>query len=107
MAKRTIMSDEVAGFLEQLTCDLPQTQQDTLTQLCPCRSRCYDPDIWAAICHVFDSPGLESQTLDRAFHALETLVAITDHDEKAGELLDGLVAKGLLTLPLEKPVALR
>lgn len=102
MAKRTISADQAIVFLEKLTCDDIRAQQESLSQLCPCRSQCYDTEIWAAICRAYDSPLSEQNVVHQALHALETLVEHADHDPQACELLDWLVMERLLTLPLEK-----
>jgi hypothetical protein len=103
MPKRTITAEDAPYFLEKLTCDDIKAQEDSLGQLCPCRSRCYDQEIWAAICRAFDSPLSEKNVVDRAFHAIETLVEHAGRDTEARELLDWLEAERLLTLPLERP----
>jgi hypothetical protein len=103
MAKRTITAEEAPFFLEKLTCDDIKAQQDSLRQLCPCRSRCYAPEIWAAICRAHDSPFSAKDVVHQAHHALETLVEYADKNAEARELRDHLVAERLLSLPLENP----
>lgn len=102
MPKRTITAQDVPNFLEMLACSDPITQQNALSALCPCRSRCDDHAIWTAICHAFDSPESPSRVKDQAFHALETLVNKAKTNPEAEELLNWLVEQRLLLLPLER-----
>src|SRR5205809_469515 len=105
--KRTIGPEAVPQFLEMLECEDIIARTNALGAICPCRSRCYDQELWAAVCRTFDDAASTHQVQDRAFHALETLVDVARRDACWKEVLDGLTARGLLTLPLEKPGPLR
>ncbi len=101
--KRKIEPEAIPQFLEMLECEEIDAQTDALSALCPCRSKCYDKDIWAAVCRAFDDSASSEQVMERAFHALETLVEVARTDADWREVLNWLIEKGLLTLPLEKP----
>src|SRR5687767_5368649 len=103
MPKRTITAEDAPYFLEKLSCEDIKAQQEGLRELCPCRSRCYDPEIWTAICRAQDSPFSAKEVVDQAFHALETLVEVAEKSAEARALLDHLVEAHVVTLPLEKP----
>jgi hypothetical protein len=98
-----ITPDDVPGLLERLACGDAETQQRTLRQLCPCRSRCDDQQIWTAICRTLHDVHAEMHVRDAAFHALETLVNYARIRPTAKEILDWLLEQRLLWLPLEKP----
>ncbi len=87
-----------------LTCGTPETQQGLLRLLCPCRTRCFADEVWAAICRAYDSPESAPRVRDQAFHALETLVDRARTDARWKEMLTHLKEQGLLALPLEKPL---
>jgi hypothetical protein len=101
MPKRNISPEAIPELLADLACEDPDAQRKTLGLLCPCRSRCFDKDIWIAVCCAYDSPYTTERVKGQAFHALETLVERARTDLRYQELLDWLTAQHFLTLPLE------
>ncbi len=101
MARLT--TEEISRLMEMMTCEDPTAQGRALREVCPCRNRCEDQEIWLAVCHVYKSPDVHEHVQDRAFHALETLVERSRTDASWKEMLDWLIAQGALWVPLEKP----
>lgn len=62
-----------------------EAQCDALSRLCPCRSRCYDREIWRAILHAGDS-SVDAEVRHRAEHAIDTLREHARNDPEAQEL---------------------
>ncbi|HZP80508.1 MAG TPA: hypothetical protein VFB21_02610 [Chthonomonadaceae bacterium] len=104
MAKRDkIGPADIPRLLAALDCGDMESRQAALRVLCPCRNRTQDREVWRAICHAVDDFRATEAVRDQAFHALQTLVAYADKDAGYKELLDWLLAQGLVWLPLEKP----
>ncbi len=103
MAKHKVNTEDIPELLNVLACGDERSQKNTLGMLCPCRTRCYDQEIWVAICRAYDNPHSGSGVKDRAFHALETLVERARTNPPYQELLNWLTDQRILALPLEKP----
>lgn len=101
MAKVT--AEDIPELLQRLACEDAEARNATLRQLCPCRSRCYDQDIWVAICRVYNNDMSSREIQNSAFHVLETLVQSARTPGLYRELLDWLLENRHLTLPLENP----
>jgi hypothetical protein len=100
-----LTAEEISGLLEMMTCDDSTAQRHALREVCPCRNRCEDQEVWLAVCHAYNTPGADQHVQDTAFHALETLVERARTDATWQEMRDWLVAQGALWVPLEKPGA--
>lgn len=104
MAKRDkIGPEDIPRLLAALDCGDRESRQAALRVLCPCRNRTQDRALWTAICQAVDDFRTTAEVRDQAFHALQTLVEYADRDADYRELLDWLLAQGLVWLPLEKP----
>ena len=103
--KQEFSPQELEACLLTLDGEETTAQQVLLRDLCPCRSRCYDPTVWLAICRALDSPYKEVQ--HQAEHALETLLERAKTDEPSRELRDWLVGKNAFLLSLGRLVTPR
>ena len=96
--KREFSPQELESCLLTLDGEESAAQQILLRELCPCRSRCYDPTVWLAICRAFDSPQNEVQ--HQAEHAIETLLERAKTDEQSRQLRDWLLGNNAFVLSL-------
>jgi hypothetical protein len=103
MAKRKFGPDAIPQVLQTLSCADIERQQTMLRELCPCRSQCYDRDIWAAICRAYDWGAATGRVAEQAHHALTTLVEKARPETEEAELLEWLTTHGHLQLPLRHP----
>lgn len=102
--KKDFSPQDLEACLLTLGGDETEAQKARLRDLCPCRSRCYDKEVWLAICHAFYSPQKEVQ--HQAEHAIETLLERSKTDKRSTELRDWLLEKNAFELSmgrLEKP----
>jgi len=83
-ARRRITARDVPRLLETLNgCD-DAAKHDVLRDLCPCRNRRYDKEIWAAIYDAHESGDVA--TRDQAAHAIQTLQGRIRTDPRSQEL---------------------
>ena len=76
MAKIKLTVQDVPRLLKALSCGDAKTQQATLTQLCPCRNKVYDREIWMEIFRTYDAAGVAG----RRFHHHGRRRGGEDHD---------------------------
>ncbi len=63
-----------------------------LTQLCPCRNVCYDPEVWQRVVPIITSQW-DFEVREAASHALGTLSGRARVDSRSGELLTAVAAE--------------
>ena len=106
MAERgeRVTSRDVPRLLDILESDDDEAQCDALRNLCPCRNRRYDKEVWLAILHVYAETD-SAAVRDSASHAMETLRGRAKTDPRSQELLRWLAAQEPeLAAPLENAV---
>ena len=99
-----ITSRDIPRLLETLSCGDAKEQQHVLKQLCPCRNRRYDQDIWLAIFQAYTCEDAGPGVRDQAGHAIGTLMERARTDPRTQELLRWLVSQGITQISLEKSV---
>jgi hypothetical protein len=104
---RRITARDVPNILETLDgCD-DEAKQEALRDLCPCRNRRYDKEVWAAIYDAYETG--DAAIRDQAGHAIETLQGRIPTDPRSQELARWLAnevpaAAGLaLRIPVWNP----
>lgn len=101
--KRDYSEQELEACLLTLEGTETTAQQVLLRDLCPCRSRCYDRDVWLAICQSLDS--VDPKVRHQAEHALETLLERAKTDDRSQELRDWLLKRSAFEVSLGRLVA--
>lgn len=97
MSKR-ITPEELPRVLQTLRDGAARAQCDALRRLCPCRSRCYEPQVWLSILHMWANTH-DEQVRHQAQHAIDTLRDNLRHSEPARELVRVLAERHQLSLP--------
>lgn len=85
MSKR-ITPEELPRVLQTLRDGAARAQCDALRRLCPCRSRCYEPQVWLSILHMWANTH-DEQVRHQAQHAIDTLQNRTRTDPRSQELV--------------------
>ena len=83
---RRVTSRDVPGLLEALAGNDVEAQCDALRDLCPCRNRRYDREVWRAIFDLY-AGSEEASVRDQAIHAIETLRGRVRIDPRSQELV--------------------
>ncbi len=101
---RRITARDVARILETLNgCD-DEAKHDALRDLCPCRNRRYDREVWAAIYDAYEHG--DAAIRDQAGHAIGTLQGRIRTDPRSQELAGWLAQEipAAAALALQIPV---
>ena len=86
-----VTSRDVPGLIDILEGTDDEAQCGALRDLCPCRNRRYDREVWVAILRTFaDSPS--PAVRDAAHHAIDTLRERARKDPRTQELVGWLTA---------------
>lgn len=97
-----VRSRHIPRLLEQLACDDPAAQADTLMLLCPCRNVRYDKEVWEAIFR--EAGSSDRKVRDQAHHAIGTLRERARIDPRSQALVAWLVEQGIAPPDLAEAV---
>lgn len=104
--ERRVTSRDVPRLLEALAGNDVEAQCDALRDLCPCRNRRYDREVWRAIFDAYASSE-DASVRDQAIHAIETLRGRVRTDPRSQELVRWLAEQGVVDpLGLETAIPL-
>lgn len=102
MSRKRIMPEEIPALLTALEEGDAATKRDILRRLCPCRSRCYEGEVWLAIFHTYHT-SMDEAVCNQAEHAIETLREFSRTSVYAHDTVEWLAREHAITLPDKEP----
>lgn len=97
-----ITSRDIPRLLDALAGGDAEAQCDALRDLCPCRNRRYDREVWRAIFAAYEGSEVAA-VRDQALHAIETLRGRVRTDPRSQELVCWLAEQGVADLAMTLP----